>query len=205
VARRSKLEEARLAVSRQAADLFWKHGVDGTTGDAIAAASGLSTRTVWRYFRSKEACVEPLLRETNHRFVELLKDWPRDASIETYLQQEMPSYLRTGQEIADAVAAVRIITMIRKEPAIRTAWLMACAEAEDAFAGIIARRLGRSPEDHDVLLCAAATMAAVRVVDETVSTAAVLHGQRFELAEVVDMLTRAIRTASTLPICDPVI
>ena len=58
---RSKTEEARLAVSRHAAELFWKHGVDGTSGDAIAEASGLSKRTVWRYFRSKEACVEPLL------------------------------------------------------------------------------------------------------------------------------------------------
>lgn len=79
------MEEARLAVSRHAADLFWRHGVDATSGDAIAGAAGLSKRTVRRYFRSKEACVEPLLLATEYRFVELRRAWPHTASIETHL------------------------------------------------------------------------------------------------------------------------
>ena len=33
-----KGDEDRLAVARHAAALFWQHGVDGTSGDAIAAA-----------------------------------------------------------------------------------------------------------------------------------------------------------------------
>ncbi|SCG02442.1 transcriptional regulator, TetR family, partial [Streptomyces sp. MnatMP-M27] len=43
----------RLEISREAARLFWEHGVDGTSGDQIAEAVGLSTRTIWRHFRSK--------------------------------------------------------------------------------------------------------------------------------------------------------
>ncbi|OEV12241.1 TetR family transcriptional regulator, partial [Streptomyces nanshensis] len=49
----------RLEISREAARLFWKQGVDGTSGDQIAEAVGLSTRTIWRHFRSKESCAEP--------------------------------------------------------------------------------------------------------------------------------------------------
>ena len=51
----AKQAQARLDVSRHACALFWERGVSGTSGDDIAAAAGLSTRTIWRYFRSKEA------------------------------------------------------------------------------------------------------------------------------------------------------
>jgi AcrR family transcriptional regulator len=56
-----KQAQARLRVSRHACELFWERGVAATTGDDIAAAAGLSTRTIWRYFRTKESCVEPVL------------------------------------------------------------------------------------------------------------------------------------------------
>lgn len=204
VIERSKTEEARLAVSRHAAELFWQHGVDGTSGDAIAEASGLSKRTVWRYFRSKEACVEPLLLATELRFVELFRAWPRDVSIETYLHAAMSSFVEGEQAIRDGVAAARIVALLPKEPALRSAWLMACSQAEAVFVEIVAARLKRSANDFEVKLCAAAAMAAMRVIDEEISSAAINEGQKFELAEVNDRLAAAIRAASTLAICDPV-
>lgn len=201
---RSKTEEARLAVSRHAADLFWRHGVDGTSGDAIAAASGLSKRTVWRYFRSKEACVEPLLLATEYRFVEMLSAWPRTASIESYLHETMASFIESEQAVRDGVAAARIVALLPKEPALRSAWLMACSQAEAEFAKVVAARIGGSPDDFEVKLCAATAMAAMRVVDEEISSAAINDGRTFELSEVTDKLAGAIRAACTLPICDPV-
>ncbi|MFE9687071.1 helix-turn-helix domain-containing protein [Streptomyces sp. NPDC006285] len=42
----------RLEVSREATRLFWKQGVDATTGEQIAEAVGLSVRTIWRHFRT---------------------------------------------------------------------------------------------------------------------------------------------------------
>ena len=204
VIERSKIEEARLAVSRHAADLFWKHGVDGTTGDAIAEAAGISKRTVWRYFRSKEACIEPLFLATGLRFAGHLREWPRNQSIETYLHATIGSYVADEQTVRDGVAAVRIIALLPKEPALRSSWLMACSQAESAFFPVVAARAGRSPDDFDVKLCVATIMAAVRVVDEEISSAAVNDGQRFGQSEATDRLAAAIRTASTLPICDPV-
>ncbi len=199
----SKIEQGRLAVARHAAELFWRDGVEKTSGDAIAAAAGLSKRTVWRYFRSKEACIEPLFHVTGLRFVELLRAWPREVSIETYLHETLGSMLQTEQEIRDGVAAARLISRLKTEPAIRCAYLMASAQAEDALVAIIAARAGLNPDDFDVKLCAAAAMAAVRVVDEDICTATFTHGRRFEHPEVCDRLAAAIRTASTLPICDP--
>lgn len=201
---RSKIEQARLAVARHAADLFWRDGVEKTSGDAIAAAAGLSKRTVWRYFRSKEACVEPLFHVTGLRFIELLRAWPPDVSIESYLSDTLGSMLRTEQDIRDGVAAARLISLLATEPAIRSAYLMASAQAEDELVAIVAERAGRTPDDFDVKLCSAAAMAAVRVVDESICTATFIHGRQFEHREVCDRLAAAIRTASTLPICDPV-
>jgi AcrR family transcriptional regulator len=184
--------------------LFWKNGVDGTSGDAIADASGLSKRTVWRYFRSKEACVEPLLLATEYRFVALLRKWPRTSSIEDYLHSTMASFIAGDQDIRDGVAAARIVALLPKEPALRSAWLMACSHAEAELIPIVAARMRRSPHDFEVKLCAAAAMAAIRIVDEDISTAAITEGRPFELAEITDRVAAAIRAASTLPICDPV-
>lgn len=200
----SKVEQARLAVARHAADLFWKDGVEKTSGDAIAAASGLSKRTVWRYFRSKEASIEPLFRVTGLRFVELLQAWPSRDSIETHLRSTLGSMLKSEQEIRDGIAVARLVSLLKTEPAIRSAYLMASAEAEDDLVAVVAERSGRAREDFDVRLCAAAAMAAVRVVDEDICTATFTHGRHFEHHEVCDRLATAIRAAATLPICDPI-
>lgn len=200
----SKTEQARLCVARHAAALFWTEGVEKTSGDAIAAASGLSKRTVWRYFRSKEACVEPLFLVTGLRFVEFLRAWPRDVSLERYLRDTLGGLLKTEQEIHDGVAVARLISLLKTEPALRSAYLMASAQAEDQLVEVIAARAGRDRADFDVKLCAAAAMAAMRVVDEDLCTATFTHGRHFEHHEVCDRMAAAIRAVATLPICDPV-
>ncbi len=56
--------------------------------------------------------------------------------------------------------------MLKTEPALRSAYLMASAHAEDQLLEVIVERAGRGRADFDVKLCAAAAMAARRVVDE---------------------------------------
>lgn len=197
-------DEAKLAVSRHAARLFVERSVAATSGDDIAAAAGLSKRTVWRYFRNKESCVEPLFDATSLRFIAMLREWPRTAAIESWLQACLGSE-RTSADLADDVLAVRLLAMLPDEPDLRASWLMATQRAEDALAAIVADRLERSPRDLEVRLCAATVMAAIRVVDETISIAAVKHRQTFTNQDVIDRLAHAIRVASTLPICDPVL
>lgn len=199
-----KLDQNRLAVARHAAALFWENGVEKTSGDAIAAAAGLSKRTVWRYFRSKEACIEPLFRITGLRFIKLLHAWPDGLSIEAWLHDSLGSMLKSDQDIRDSIAVARLVSRLASEPAIRSAYLMASAEAEDDLIPILARRSRRGCDDLDVRVCAAAAMAAVRVVDEDICTATFTKGRIFTHAEVCDRLAAAIRSVATLPVCDPV-
>lgn len=200
----NRLDEARLAVARHAAELFWKNGVEGTSGDAIAAAAGISKRTVWRYFRSKEACVEPLFLATGLKFVGLLEAWPRDVSIEAYLQSTMALAVTDTQELQDSIAAVRIIAIMPENPMLRSAWLMACSYAETQLASVVAARAGLMERDAEVRMCAATIMAAIRVTDEEISFAAVKEGRVYDHTEIAAILAAAIRAASTLPIADPV-
>ncbi len=200
----SRLEDARLQVSRQAARLFWEKGFDATSGDDIAAAAGISTRTVWRYFRSKEACVEPVLKVSELRFAALLKQWPRTESIDQFLTRSMAAFVSDDAVVRDSTAAVRILAVLHREPALRSAWLMACHEAEMEIVGVVADRASRSADDFHVRLCAASITAAMRLVDEEISSAVINDGLRMSSEDATARIVSAIRAAATIAICDAV-
>lgn len=199
----SKREIARLSVSRQAAKLFLINGVSETSGHEIAEAAGLSERTVWRYFRTKESCVEPLFTRSSLRFAAQLRDWPRNMSIEDYLAECFAIEKQAAEDIEDNILVVRLLSILPDEPDLRAAWLISCHEGEQALLGVIADRVDRSINDFEVRLCAAAVTAAVRTIDESISLAAVKFGQTFKLEDVVQRLAQAIRAVSPLPFCDP--
>lgn len=196
--------EARLNVSRHACALFWERGVSGTSGDDIAAAAGLSTRTIWRYFRSKEACVEPVLAKSAHRFIGVLDRWPPELSLGEHMAADTVAHPFTPQDIDDEISAMRIAAMSVSEPALRTAYLMVHDELERGFIPVIAKRLRLVEEDLTVRLCAAATTGALRVVDEDVSIAVVLHKQEVSPQETLALIDRAILDATNGRLGGPV-
>ena len=173
----TKHAEARLAVSRYACVLFWERGVSATSGDDIAAAAGLSTRTIWRYFRTKESCVEPVLAKSADRFIAILGRWPHELSLADHLAADSVQHPLVQPDIDDEVSAMRIATMSTSEPALRTAYLMVHDQMEQGFIPVIADRLQLPEDDLTVRLCAAAVTGAFRVIDEDVSTAVIVDGQ----------------------------
>jgi AcrR family transcriptional regulator len=196
--------DARLPVARIAARLFLERGLAGTSGNDIAAASALSKRTVWRYFRTKESCVEPLFIASALRFVKVLQEWPLDKSIEYHLELAIRVDEQSSQTTVDNVLAVRLIALCYKEPDLRTAWLNSCHLLEQELISVVSGRANRTSLDFDVRLCAATIMAAIRVVDESLCNAAIHEGLSFTHAETIDRLAAAIRAASTLQICDAI-
>lgn len=59
--------------------------MNATTGDRIAEAVGLSTLTIWRHFRSKESCAEPIVTQGVEWGTSALRSWPRHLSLEDQL------------------------------------------------------------------------------------------------------------------------
>ena len=191
-----KQAEARLTVSRHACDLFWERGVSSTSGDDIAAAAGLSTRTIWRYFRSKESCVEPVLTKTMERFLQVLGRWPAELSLADHMVADTEQHTPAQQDIDDEIRAMRIAAVSSSEPALRTAYLMAHDQMERGFIPAISKRLHLTDDDLTVRLCAAAVTGAFRVVDEDVSRAIVLDKKQFSRGAVLALIDRAIRDAT---------
>lgn len=199
-----KQDQARIAVSRIACALFWERGVAGTSGDDIAAAAGLSTRTIWRYFRSKESCVEPLLAKSADRFVASARRWPHELSLSEHLAADAIAHPLSPQDIEDELSAIRLATMTESDPALRTAYLMVHDRMERGLIPVIADRLGLPDDDLTVRLCAAAVTGAFRVVDEDVSKAIVNDGKRVSQEEALALMDRAIREATNGRLGGPV-
>jgi AcrR family transcriptional regulator len=200
----TRLESTQLSVARCAARLFLEKGFAATSGGDIAAAAGISERSVWRHFRNKESCVAPLFAQSWKRFALQLQHWPRDISLDAYLADCFDLEKQAAEQIADAILIVRLIATMPEEPDLRSVWLLSYHGGEEDMMAIIGDRLDRSRGDFEVRLCAAAVMSAVRTIDETISLAAVRYGQTFTTAEVVARMSRTIRAVSNLPFCDPV-
>ena len=111
----------RLEISREAVRLFRAHGVAATSGEQIAESVGLSGRTLWRYFRSKESCAEPVLTQFVDAFVDVLRRWPADRSLEEHLRSDRGDPCTAE----DADSALAVIGLSREEPALRAIWLVA--------------------------------------------------------------------------------
>ena len=191
-----KRTQARLDVSRHACALFWERGVSQTSGDDIASAAGLSTRTIWRYFRTKESCVEPVLQLSVRRFITLVNQWPAELSLTEHMATYTAANPLTEREIADEVSALRIATMSTTEPALRTAYLMVHDEMERGFIPVAAQRLHLPEDDLTVRLCAASVIGAFRVVDEDVGRRVIVDKEKVTQEEALALVDRAIRYAT---------
>ncbi|MGY1577834.1 TetR/AcrR family transcriptional regulator [Streptomyces sp. MN13] len=157
--------EIRLEIARAAVDLFVRQGVAATTGEQIGQAVGVSARTVWRYFPSKESCVRPLITAGIDVIARCLREWRPGQDLEAALDRAFtPGPRRSaGPESATFGALVRLT---RTEPGLRAVWLQTYDEAEPAFAHALADRAGLPPDDLRPTIQAAMFNAALRAAVE---------------------------------------
>jgi AcrR family transcriptional regulator len=198
----------RMEISREAARLFWAKGVAATSGEEIAQAVGISVRTLWRHFRSKESCAEPIVAAYGEWYLAALRGWPRGQSIEEYFAEVRDNVHRTPEQIIDDVAGAQLVALGDDEPALRSAWLMASDQIERELAAVIADRLGRPVDDIEVRMHAAAAWGAVRVINEALGRQVVEELERDGhvtlRSDPFEDMARAVRTATGGAIGDAV-
>jgi AcrR family transcriptional regulator len=179
-------DATRLDIARAAVGLFTAKGVTGTTAEEIAEAAGISLRTFWRYFPTKESCVLPLLTAGVQDIAHFLG---------TQMGEGMDELLGDMQRLAGADASdvptvVALVRLTRSEPAIRSVWLQAHDDAEPVFAAALARRAGLPDDDLAIHVRAAMLNSALRAAVEHYAW----HAVRTDSPDGEGLL-RSVRTA----------
>jgi AcrR family transcriptional regulator len=178
----------RLEIARAAVDLFIAQGVAATTGEQIGQAVGVSARTVWRYFPTKESCVRPLFSTGIDAIAGALRQWSPGRPV-----GEAFDHLWATDAALPGPDVGALLRLTRTEPGLRAVWLQIHDEAEPAFARALAERAGLPADDVRPAIRAAMLNAALR--------AAVEHhayrktGPRTDPATAGADLAKTLRTA----------
>lgn len=159
--RERKKRRTRRDLLRAAARLFAARGYDDTTVDDIAAAAGVSRRTLFRYFPTKESLAFPdtptrLARFRGSLGPPLSGERPFGA-VRRALLAMATEYMEDRDEI---VARQRVIegspTLLAAERTFDLEWEAAIAE------GLLLRTAGREDGEHWARMLAAAIFGVVR-------------------------------------------
>jgi len=153
----------RLEIAREAVGLFATQGVAATSADQIATAAGISLRTFWRYFPTKESCVLPLLTTGVGLIADALRAWPAYDDVGGLIDIVER---RSDRALADASEVLALLRLTRTEPALRAIWLQAHDEAEPEFAAALADRSGQPADSIEIRIQAAMINAALRAATE---------------------------------------
>ncbi|MFE0677258.1 TetR family transcriptional regulator [Streptomyces sp. NPDC058867] len=157
--------EIRLEIARAAVGLFVAQGVTATTGEQIGQAVGVSARTVWRYFPSKESCVQPLFSAGISAIAESLRRWRHGEPLQEVFDRGLMADGAPGRDQGHATVGA-LVRLTRTEPGLRAVWLQTYDEAEPAFARALAERAGLPADDPRPVIEAAMLNAALRAAVE---------------------------------------
>ena len=127
----------------------------------------MSSRTLWRLFDSKAACLVPLAEETfGAGIVGLVRAWPPGVSFQEYFAGVVP--MERPERISQT--ASRFLRLIRDEPALDAMVTQSTRRIEHDLALALAERDGSRPDSIEVLSRAAVLNAAFRTAAEFVAT-----------------------------------
>ena len=110
----------RAEITAKALDLFLEQGFEETTVNQVAAAVGMSSRSVFRYFDSKEDMVISELVELGHEVAAALQSQPDHEDPWAALRHAVQVCVQAMQ---DEALGLRRATMLANTPALRTAML----------------------------------------------------------------------------------
>jgi AcrR family transcriptional regulator len=141
--REQKREDTRRRLMREGQRLFAEQGFDRTSVDEIAAAAGVSRRTFFHYFGSKEDVVLSRHDDFERALVEAIRTAPPEAPLLQVAGQAVIAALGTFDP--DEVALLERLK--RDTPALRARDHGKYERLERSIAGALADRSGASPDD----------------------------------------------------------
>ncbi|MBB5998359.1 TetR/AcrR family transcriptional regulator [Streptomonospora salina] len=143
-------ERTRRAIHREIAEtgmaLFLKHGFEETTVDQIAETAGISRRSFFRYFATKEDIVLGDLIDRGHRVHTALAERPPEEEPWTAIRSALLALRDEAR--ADTEAELRIARMLFQAPSLRARHLEKHLAWQETLVPELTRRL-RAATDID--------------------------------------------------------
>lgn len=133
------------AIEQAAFALFAERGFDGTTLDDIAAAVGVSRRTLFRYYRSKNDIPWGQFERTLDSFRRILRELPQEQPVAEVVQQGMLAFNEFDED-ADPPHRERM-RLLLETPALQAHSVLRYAEWRAVIAEYVAERRGLAPTD----------------------------------------------------------
>ncbi|MFJ3804335.1 TetR/AcrR family transcriptional regulator [Streptomyces sp. NPDC090088] len=159
----------RMEIAYEAVRLFTSKGVAATSVDEIANGVGISTRTLRRYFSTKESCVQPLLTTGLAKVTRVLGDWQPGNTISQVVDELAALDSASGSHPADLAMTLTLIRLTRTEPSLRAVWLQFQHDHEPAIAEVLAACTGKPADDLQTKIKAAIIIAALCAAAEHVA------------------------------------
>jgi AcrR family transcriptional regulator len=142
LARKRQLVED--AIWDAATDLFDERGFDETTVDDIAQAAGVSRRSFFRYFSSKNDLMAHGMVKYGEELAEAIDACPQRYSIAEIFRATV---MRVAQQAAERPRTWKSIRIVLKYPAARAAELTRFPEVHDRVGAAFRRRFKKVPKD----------------------------------------------------------
>lgn len=155
--------ETRKAIADAACDLFLRDGFENVTVESIAAESGVSLRTFYRYSPSKEDVLAPIINEGMIAFVDLIDERPEGEDLATAI-------LEAFREISpdeNEEGMRQTIGLMLEIPSLRARWLDGMRQAEERLVPVVMRRSTNDPTELEARITASAAIATLRIALES--------------------------------------
>jgi len=138
-----KRQVVRDEVARVAWELFGREGYEATTVEEIAERAGISRRSFFRYYSSKEDVVVGTSDALAEDFLAAFRARPAgEPPLEAIRCALRPVVL---DKVRDAGQAHAIMRLLRESPTLRRAMMERHARMEERLARLLARRIGADP------------------------------------------------------------
>jgi AcrR family transcriptional regulator len=158
--RERKKRETRESIARAALELFVQRGYDETTLADIAAAAGVSTRTIFAYFPGKEDILFTTIQELCDAGKRALAERPPGTDALTALREFI---LSPGHEKTELDR--KLGRLITENPTLASHKRARIAQLQDALAAAIADDLGAGPDELRPQVAAASLTAAFELLE----------------------------------------
>lgn len=157
-------DQTKLEISRCAAELFVLRGENPVTADDIAREAGIGLRTFYRYFRTKEDAVRPILANGIDEWLRYIASSSPGTPVVQVLESAARVALNSPAATPDAIALIRQLQrIIPGDPALQNVWLSLVNDTETALVLVLRELMGPGADPLEVRLLAIAANTAQRM------------------------------------------